>query len=522
MKKNSLNARYLKTQCLLLRARLESSAKLDKETRQLLKKLCSIRPLPKTARDIKPADDEIILISQDPVRFYEEQLAEILAQAKRERVPIPLEKICARHRLNEAEKNILLLLFFAELNSVALSGSTILKLIALDIEERLVTKLHIILRGSKLRSAGLIRSKHYIWSFFTEWDKLSDEYKITDELFWEIAGIPRKKHKEKPRQPEITDDDDPPETSDKNPEIESAPPKSDKESSKKERQESRLLQISDPTVTFDMLVLPENTISQIEQALWQFLNGERVYQEYGIADKIPYGKAVAMLLSGPPGTGKTATAEAIAHKLGKKIGYVSYPQIYSKWFGESEKFIHQVFEDATTAGCVLLFDEADACFGTRFETESHSVDRTHNIITNVLMQEVERFTGLLILTTNRAPALDPAFERRILLHLQFDLPGPEERTKIWRLLLKDCKKLAPDVDFEQLGTRYQLTGAQIKNAVMKAVTACARQSRPITMADLEKAINDQDKKDKKMLIGFRHYHIPHFIRKAYYGKIAAV
>ncbi|NPV14136.1 ATP-binding protein [candidate division WOR-3 bacterium] len=469
MEKNELNNRYLNTQSLILQARLRDCE--DRDVARLLREICPAgrENKPSRRRKSRGCENQLLFAEKSPIEQYGEQLERILAEAKERNVAIPLEKLVAEHNLNEDEKTVLIVLFFARLNCTRVPGATIVKLLATNIEEQLA-KIPIIHPGGKLLAHRLIVPAS---EFERDECPLEAHFKLPDRVFWAIAGVPGEKSAD----------------------AEPCP-------AENEEEQIRLLYVREPSVSFDMLVLPEQTIARINRALWQVKEGERAYQEYGIADKIPYGKAVTMLFYGPPGTGKTATAEAIAHKLGKKVGYVSYPQIYNRWFGDSEKNIHQVFEDATTAGCVLLFDEADACFGTRFEIESYAGDRCYNTITNILMQEVERFNGLLILTTNRAPALDPAFERRILLSLKFDLPGAEERTKIWRFFLKDCPKLAPDVDFEQLGNRYQLSGAEIKNAVLKAITTCAQENRLVTMADLKNAAEEEAGIENRQPIGF--------------------
>ncbi len=256
-----------------------------------------------------------------------------------------------------------------------------------------------------------------------------------------------------------------------------------------------------PEVTFDHLFLPEPIKEQIECALWQYQNGEKVFQEFRLGEKIAYGTGTIILFYGPPGTGKTATAEAIAHRLGRKIGFVDYPQLYDFFFGESEKNIQRVFQSAREENCVLVFDEADACFVIRL-AEHRSADRSYNLMTNILTQEIERFRGLLILTSNREFAIDPAFDRRILLKLNFALPDEKIREKIWEYFLKDCPRLAEDVSLSELARRYPVAGGRIKNAVLKVIIRCARNNKPITMADLEAAAREEMPESKNQTIGF--------------------
>jgi SpoVK/Ycf46/Vps4 family AAA+-type ATPase len=127
----------------------------------------------------------------------------------------------------------------------------------------------------------------------------------------------------------------------------------------------------------------------------------------------------------------------------------------------------------------------------------------HNLMTNLLMQQLEKFSGMVILTTNREVVIDTAFERRLLLKLRFDPHTPEIRAKIWQSFLKDCPQLSPDVNFEELG-RYPISGGKIKNAVIKAVMRCAKAEKPITMTDLIQSAAEEAKTDlgKEKEIGF--------------------
>ncbi|MEN9979719.1 MAG: ATP-binding protein [candidate division WOR-3 bacterium] len=398
------------------------------------------------------------------------RLEEIVERAQKNGYQIPLEALCAEFGLSHQEKLILLLLFFAWLNGDALSGRDLVLMLGGGFSD-LIANLTLLSPEGRLVSNGLIKMDWH-WLRALDDNPLSAEYEITEEAFWRICGQdnPGKK-------------------------------KSDKERVLKSPDQQRLIWIKEPEVSLEQLILPQTHLSRIEDALWQFEHLACALRNYGVDDMIPYGRATTMLFYGPPGTGKTATAEAIARRLKRPLGYVRYDQLYSKWFGDSEKNVRMVFEEARKAGCVLVFDEADACFGRRLD-ESHSSDRGHNLMTNILMQELERYEGLMILTTNRDFALDPAFERRLLLRLKFELPDVAARERIWQKFLAGCPKLAPDVSFAQLAVRFALSGGKIKNVVLKAVTAAAREQRPITMADLESAAGEEIRKQESMPIGF--------------------
>ncbi len=272
------------------------------------------------------------------------------------------------------------------------------------------------------------------------------------------------------------------------------------------KNDSYLLTIRQPVLRYDQIVLNEATMREIEKAICSLKRGRELFQEWGFADTITYGTAVTMLFYGPPGTGKTATAEAIAQKLGKNIAITNYAHLISKWFGESEKNLVRVFHEANKNNCVLVFDEAEALFGNRLSEHNHS-DRTYNYMTNILMQQMERFDGIVILTTNHNLAMDEAFDRRIMLKLKFEIPEAEERSKIWRTLIPHKTPLAPDVDFNTLGAKFRLSGGEIKNAILNAIKECAYQGEHvISMAILtncaEKEIANARVQREKKNIGF--------------------
>jgi SpoVK/Ycf46/Vps4 family AAA+-type ATPase len=182
-------------------------------------------------------------------------------------------------------------------------------------------------------------------------------------------------------------------------------------------------------------------------------------------------KGFACLFSGGPGTGKTETAYQIARETKRNIMMVDISQTKSMWYGESEKKIKDIFdnyrdlaEDSETAP-ILLFNEADAVIGRRkeFNSDSRSVDQTENTIQNIILQEMETLSGILIATTNLMQNMDKAFERRFLYKINFDKPGTESRKGIWMTLLEGL----PEDKAAELSVRFELSGGQIENVVRK-------------------------------------------------------
>jgi hypothetical protein len=197
---------------------------------------------------------------------------------------------------------------------------------------------------------------------------------------------------------------------------------------------------------------------------------------------------MAFNFAGPPGTGKTICAEAIAAALGKRLLLVRYSELESQWAGVTAKNVAAVFGSAQEQDAVLFFDEADAIASRRFTQMDQGYQREANAVVNVLLREVEAFPGVVIFATNLAANFDPAFERRIRTHILFEMPGPDEREKIWRAQIHARKTpLAEDVDFRALAERYPGSGGDIKNAVLKAAQAAVAEPGE----DAQKRISQQ-------------------------------
>ncbi|MFT3700174.1 MAG: ATP-binding protein [Kofleriaceae bacterium] len=238
--------------------------------------------------------------------------------------------------------------------------------------------------------------------------------------------------------------------------------------------------------TWDDLVLPVDQVESIVDLIARVRSNARVYEEWGFGRKVGKGLGVSAVFSGPPGTGKTMVAALIARDLGLELYQVDLAKVISKWIGESERNLAKLF-DAAEAGCaVLLFDEADSLFGKRTEVKS-SNDRYANLETNYLLQRLESFTGVCLLTTNHEANIDPAFQRRLSLHVRFELPEYEERARLWRSMLSTGAPVDPDVDVRQLARKYELSGGSIRNAALRAAFFAADKQCALTMPFLERA-----------------------------------
>ncbi|MFO0745612.1 MAG: ATP-binding protein [Myxococcota bacterium] len=234
------------------------------------------------------------------------------------------------------------------------------------------------------------------------------------------------------------------------------------------------------------VVLPEDVKKQVLEVIEAVSAQAIVFREWGFGRKFNKGRGLSALFDGEPGTGKTLSAEVIAAELGLSLMRVNVANVVSKYIGETEKNLTRIFAEARGAQSVLLFDEADSLFAKRVEVK-HSNDRFANMETNVLLQLIERYDGLVILTTNLKTAIDTAFERRLSFKINFPFPDPKMRALIWRQMLPETAPIAPDVTFEELGECFELSGGSIKNAVLRTAYRAAAQGVLMSMDLFEDA-----------------------------------
>jgi SpoVK/Ycf46/Vps4 family AAA+-type ATPase len=244
-----------------------------------------------------------------------------------------------------------------------------------------------------------------------------------------------------------------------------------------------------PRRTFDDVILPAATRRALDEALAQVTQHDLIFNRWGLGERHPTGLALAFNFAGPPGTGKTICAEALAHSLGRRLLLVRYAELESLWMGETPKNVAAIFRTAREERAVLFFDEADAIASRRSTSLDTGFQRESNTVVSVLLQELEWYNGVVIFATNLAANFDPAFERRIRTHVLFEMPGPAEREQIWRVQLHPTRTpLAGDVDFRELALRYDVSGGDIRNAVLKAALAAAARPGP----DSAKRIHQHD------------------------------
>lgn len=242
----------------------------------------------------------------------------------------------------------------------------------------------------------------------------------------------------------------------------------------------------DVTQTWDDIVLPDEQFEAIQYLIARIRQRRTVYEQWGFAGKVGKGLGTSALFSGPPGTGKTMVAGLIAKDLGLELYQVDMAKVASKWIGETERNLAAVFDAAEAGHAILLFDEADSLFGKRTEVKS-SNDRYANFETNYLLQRLESFTGICLLTSNHEANIDSAFQRRLSLHVRFELPDVGEREALWRAMLPAGAPVAAHLEMSSLARRFAMSGGYIRNAVLRAAFIAAEEGGPIATHHLERA-----------------------------------
>jgi MoxR-like ATPase len=246
--------------------------------------------------------------------------------------------------------------------------------------------------------------------------------------------------------------------------------------------------------SWDDLVLPSDTHEAIRGLINRVRFAHRVYEEWGFKRRASRGTGVPALFSGPPGTGKTMVAGLIARELELELFQIDLSQITSKWVGETEKNLGEVFEAAEAGHALLLFDEADALFAKRSTDVKGAQDRYANLEVNYLLQRIEAFSGIAILTTNLDASIDAALKRRLAAHVLFYPPDDENRALLWERMARSGEvplECSPK-EFAHLSREFpDMTGAHIRNAVLGAAFVAAAEGGAITHARLSRAAQSE-------------------------------
>ncbi len=239
-----------------------------------------------------------------------------------------------------------------------------------------------------------------------------------------------------------------------------------------------------PVASWEQLVLPEIQRQTLHEMVVHVRRRRTVYEEWGFEKRSSRGLGITALFSGPSGTGKTMAAEVLANELHLDLYHIDLSQVVSKYIGETEKNLRNVFDAAEASGAVLLFDEADALFGKRSEVKD-SHDRYANIEVSYLLQRMESYRGLAILTTNLKNAIDEAFQRRIRFMVSFPFPDASLRAEIWRSIFPPETPLE-GIDVAKLAS-LNATGGMIQNIALHAAFLAADAGESVHMSHLLRA-----------------------------------
>jgi len=239
--------------------------------------------------------------------------------------------------------------------------------------------------------------------------------------------------------------------------------------------------------SWSQIILPADIQDSITELIARIRHRRTVYDTWGFDQVLTTSRGLTMLFQGGPGTGKTLVASALANELGLDLYRIDLSRVLSKWVGETEQNLAQVFDAVEEGQSLILFDEADSLFAHRTEVRT-STDRYANIETNYLLQRLDSFEGIAVLTTNLDTAIDTAFKRRLTCRLTFPFPDQEARERLWQVHLPEQLPRAGNLDLAGLARRYPMSGGYIRNAAVRAAFLAAQDQAPLSQFHLERAI----------------------------------
>lgn len=239
-----------------------------------------------------------------------------------------------------------------------------------------------------------------------------------------------------------------------------------------------MFSVIEPKFSFEDIILNLSTYDQIQDSLSFLANRNLIFNEWGLGKTHKLQNKSGINFFGPPGTGKTMAAHAIANQLGRDLLIVDYSQIESKYVGETSKNITLLFEDAKKMNAIIFFDEADALLSKRVVNMESSTDTSVNQTRSHLLLKLNDYDDIIIFATNFVENYDPAFMRRIATHIKFELPDEDARKKLWNLYIPP--EMPNTADIEILSKDYDnISGADIQNAVMSAALKAARKKENV-------------------------------------------
>ena len=245
------------------------------------------------------------------------------------------------------------------------------------------------------------------------------------------------------------------------------------------------------------LILPDYQKEKLRAAAGQVLRKHQVYEEWGFCKKMPYGQGVSMIFAGPPGTGKTMAAQVFAGELGLELYKVELSAVVSKYVGETEKNLNEIFSQAQKSQVVLFFDEADVLFSRRTEVKEVN-DKYSNMEAAFLLQKIEAYDGVTVLATNLIQNIDEAFKRRMKFVIEFPFPGVKERREIWERAVPE-EMPAEALDFEYLAGNFELSGSNIRNCILHGAFLAAGRGKALGMEEILQGMKNEYAKNGKSL-----------------------
>jgi AAA+ superfamily predicted ATPase len=252
-----------------------------------------------------------------------------------------------------------------------------------------------------------------------------------------------------------------------------------------------------PSYHWEDLILPKDPMEQLHEICMYVQYYHTVYGDWGFGKKISLGKGLNALFAGASGTGKTMAADVIANALKIDLYKIDLSAIVSKYIGETEKNLDQIFREGKTSNAILFFDEADALFGKRSEVrDSH--DRYANIEIAYLLQKMDEYDGVVILATNLRNNMDEAFARRMHFTVEFPVPEEDDRLRIWKGIFPPEVPIGKDVDLPFLAKQFKITGGNIKNIAVNAAFLAAQDDRVLKMENLIHATKREYQKIGKL------------------------
>lgn len=242
---------------------------------------------------------------------------------------------------------------------------------------------------------------------------------------------------------------------------------------KKNEQEENVFIPEEPRWSLDDIILSDAVKAQILDVATYAENSYRVFELWGFKNTHKFSRRIGINLYGAPGTGKTMAAHAIAKNLGRKILVVNYADIESKFVGETPKNIRKAFEAAKKSDSILFFDEADAILSKRVTNMTQAVDVSVNQTRSVMLMLMNEFQDFIIFATNFIENFDPAFMRRISIHVKFELPDEDCRKKLWQMYIP--AELPNNIDVNEIAKKFSgISGSDIANAMLNSAFKAAR------------------------------------------------